>query len=603
MKSAQVPFAVVREAGVTAFLARVAVRVNRSADFTGALRAVLEETCAFAEWPLAHAYLVEQAAHRRLVSSGVWYARDASVPARFRAHTETLVLEETEGLPSRCLANRIPQYATDLDGDPRFANGYGEDTMRAWIGVPVIDNENVIAVVEFFARHQSSVDPLLLDSLKTVGLVLGASHERSRARERLQFLTNALENASDAVVIYERTGDPEAPLRIVYVNSTFELQTGHTRDAVLGQRPTFLYGPRTDMTRAVMMRDRVLRGESVRTEILKYRKDGSEFWTDVTMRPLSGPDGRFGYVVAIQRDITEQLSTRAKLELLSNALDQASDMIAMFERAPDGGWAFFYANQTFYRTTGYARDEVLGRAPAFLEGPRTESERLERFRKGLFDGKPCRAQVALYRKDGSVFWVDLTAQPIAAPDGIVSNTVVVYHDVTETVIRQETLSYEAAHDPLTGTYNRRYFLQALEDAVGQARVGACHALLFLDLDRFKPINDHFGHAAGDAMLSLVAEAVQRSMRDRDIVARLGGDEFALLLHDCVRDVAVLIAQRILEALQGTRLQWAGVDLQIGGSLGVLMLTGDVPDAADALERVDRACYEAKNGGGNRVIVA
>lgn len=418
------------------------------------------------------------------------------------------------------------------------------------------------------------------------------------------FLITAIENANDAVIVYDFVPG-EKPFRIRYVNPMFERQTGFRPDEAIGQHPELMYGPKTDRTATARAMQMLAAKLPFEFETLRYRKDGTTFWAEINMRPLCDDDGNLLGVVAIQRDVSDRVKTQENLELLSAAMDQASDAMAVFERRESGNqWVLTYVNEMFLRLVGYRRDEVIGRASDFLVGPETNTERLLEWRRRLLEGEPVHGVLALYRADGSRFWAEASGRPIRKPHAGSIHSIVVYRDVTQEYERERQLSYEASHDPLTGVHNRRSLERLLEEALQETRAGGMtHGLIYFDLDGFKPINDRFGHEAGDRILVQLATAAGAKLRRLDSLARIGGDEFVALLRGCPPSVAENIARDILDAIRGVTLLWNGQALRVGASIGVISIDGTVHSVAQALRRADEACYEAKRGGRNRIYVA
>ncbi|HVA33666.1 MAG TPA: diguanylate cyclase, partial [Candidatus Baltobacteraceae bacterium] len=380
---------------------------------------------------------------------------------------------------------------------------------------------------------------------------------------------------------------------------------GYSFEEVKGKSPDMLHGPATDKAavgRAVQLLLAKLPSEFT---LLRYRKDGTTFWAEVNMRPLCDDAGELLGAVAIARDITERVKAQSRLELLSMAMDQASDAMAIFEwREGSTQWCLSYVNEMFLRMTGYRRDEVLARTSDFLVGPETNTAALHDFRVGLLAGETIHGELALYRSDGMPFWAEVKGRPLRDADGEVSNSILVYRDVTEKHERERQLSYEATHDSLTGAHNRRSFLNNLEAALRDARERhLTHGLLFLDLDGFKPINDRYGHEAGDRILVELTNAIAAKLRRVDVLARMGGDEFAALLRGCPLERAHQIAADILSAIRNVTLVWNGHALRVGASIGVTTIDESVEDVPHALRRADEACYEAKRAGRNRIVIA
>jgi len=168
--------------------------------------------------------------------------------------------------------------------------------------------------------------------------------------------------------------------------------------------------------------------------------------------------------------------------------------------------------------------------------------------------------------------------------------------------QRERLAWTASHDSLTGLANRAEFEQLLASATQRAAQQPFCAL-FIDLDRFKQVNDSAGHAAGDAMLRDIAHQLVGQVRQSDTVARLGGDEFAVLLHQCPRPQALVIAEKLRAAVEAYALHWEGQCFQVGASIGLVPVDGSFADHTAVLRAADAACYSAKRDGRNRVALS
>jgi diguanylate cyclase (GGDEF)-like protein len=180
--------------------------------------------------------------------------------------------------------------------------------------------------------------------------------------------------------------------------------------------------------------------------------------------------------------------------------------------------------------------------------------------------------------------------------------VLVFKDITVAQELRRELAHSANHDPLTGLPNRTAFGRALAEATRQAvSEQRRHAVCFIDLDHFKPVNDQAGHAAGDALLQQVADVLRRACRAHDFVARLGGDEFVLLVDDCSLADAELAAGKLVASIASLRFTWHGLAYHIGASVGIAPITADA--ARDPLAEADAACYSAKSRGRGRVAIA
>ncbi|MGH9360562.1 MAG: EAL domain-containing protein, partial [Thermoanaerobaculia bacterium] len=207
----------------------------------------------------------------------------------------------------------------------------------------------------------------------------------------------------------------------------------------------------------------------------------------------------------------------------------------------------------------------------------------------------------LVRRDGVEFVIRDSVAPIRDHRGWITGSVVVFKDVTELRGMEREVRFLARHDALTGLLNRREFERRLERAIETAQhEGGEHALLYLDLDEFKLVNDTCGHLAGDELLKQVASELARRLRPGDVLARLGGDEFGMLLEDTRRERARAAAEALHEHVAELRFAWEERIFRVGASIGLVPITGAAGGLAQVLSAADAACYVAKEGGRNRV---
>jgi diguanylate cyclase (GGDEF)-like protein/PAS domain S-box-containing protein len=209
----------------------------------------------------------------------------------------------------------------------------------------------------------------------------------------------------------------------------------------------------------------------------------------------------------------------------------------------------------------------------------------------------------LLARDGRRMAIEDSSAPIWGNDGTVLGAVVVLHDVTHERKLANQLSWQAAHDPLTGLINRRAFETAVADALRSAKDdGHHHALLYMDLDRFKMVNDTCGHGAGDLLLQTLSRLLQRHMRESDVLARLGGDEMGVILSFCPLPRALALADELRQAVKDFRFVWSERVFEIGVSIGLVEISEHSKSMTDLLLAADQACYMAKEQGRNRVHV-
>jgi diguanylate cyclase (GGDEF)-like protein/PAS domain S-box-containing protein len=211
--------------------------------------------------------------------------------------------------------------------------------------------------------------------------------------------------------------------------------------------------------------------------------------------------------------------------------------------------------------------------------------------------------VRLVDRSGRECPVRYSHAPIRGRDGSVHGMVVVFHDVSQIRAMAQQLIWQASHDALTGLVNRREFERRLGDLVDTARTQRReHALLYMDLDNFKAVNDTCGHSAGDELLRQLTSIMLTRMRGSDTLARLGGDEFGGLLDSCPLEQAVRIANAMRETVREFRFVWEGKTFNVGVSVGLVPITGESGDINQVMAAADACCYEAKKGGRDRVQV-
>ncbi|HWP46326.1 MAG TPA: EAL domain-containing protein [Candidatus Limnocylindrales bacterium] len=298
------------------------------------------------------------------------------------------------------------------------------------------------------------------------------------------------------------------------------------------------------------------------------------------------------------RDLLERKRAEEAMRLRDRAIAAASSGIAITDpNQPDN--PVIYCNPALERITGYTQAEILGRNLRFLQGPDTDPATISEIRNALREERECWVVLKNYRKDGSPFWNELTIAPVRDEKGRLTHFIGVQTDITQRKRDEETIRHLAYDDALTGLPNRTLFNDRLTLALAQAhRNQGRLAVMLMDLDRFKIINDTLGHAVGDQLLRGVARRLINSLREGDTVARLGDDEFAFLLPgmDQVEDVAKT-AQKIIEILKSA-FYFEGHELHVTPSIGIALYPNDGEDAQTLLKNANTALHRAKEQGRN-----
>ncbi|WP_051306166.1 putative bifunctional diguanylate cyclase/phosphodiesterase [Massilia alkalitolerans] len=316
----------------------------------------------------------------------------------------------------------------------------------------------------------------------------------------------------------------------------------------------------------------------------------------------------FAETLEAKQDKLHELN--AELRLTSAAVARLNDMVLIAHAidAPGAQQPIISANEAFERRTGYRRDEIIGHSMRLLHGEDTDPDELARILRAVSRGEPVTAELLLYTKAGDPFWAEMEMVPFASDGGRSTHWVVVGRDITERRNSAKAIHHLAFYDVLTGLPNRRLFTERL-DAMVDARNagGALGAVLFIDLDNFKYVNDARGHATGDALLRSAAGRLVATVRARDTVARLGGDEFVILLNDLGDDpdkaagAALKVAHKVLAAL-GEEVTIDEHVYRSTGSIGVALPLRAGQTAHDLLREADTAMYQAKASGRNGVAL-
>ena len=298
------------------------------------------------------------------------------------------------------------------------------------------------------------------------------------------------------------------------------------------------------------------------------------------------------------------------LEICINRLNDAI-VITEAESINKPSPRIIWANKVFYDRNGYSPDEIIGQSPRILQGPKSDRATLDKVRTALEKWQSIRAEILNYRKDGSTYWNEFEIVPIANEKGWYTHWVSVQRDITERKLIEEQLNQLAFYDPLTKLPNRRLLNDRLSQAIASSkRSGYYGALMFLDMDNFKQLNDSYGHELGDILLVEVANRLTDCVREIDTIARFGGDEFVMVLHelDVNKDEAKIRAAIVAEKVRATLAQPYLLTLHseeiiehhCAASIGVNLFIGDEISESDILKWADTAMYQAKEAGRNLI---
>lgn len=430
--------------------------------------------------------------------------------------------------------------------------------------------------------------------LRIQGAVQDISAQKQAQQETLRLamrLTTTLASITEAFVTLDRQ------CCFTYLNQESErllqkttaellgLEVWHDFNADLAQRL------RTKLTLAIDTNRRV--------ELEDYFPSLGK-WLEVRAYPFA--EGLAVYF----RDVTERRRSQEQLMLLETSVARLNDIVAIAEAGsdPDDEPRMVFVNDAFEKQTGYSRAEVLGQSPRILLELDPAMVKVLEMAKGLQETRQARTELMVRRKNGVSFWVELEVVSVQASAEEVTHWVAVGRDITQRKNAEDMIRHLAFYDPLTDLPNRQLLLDRLQKALSQsARTRQHGALMFIDLDNFKILNDTLGHHMGDQLLRQVAQRLTKSVRKTDTVARLGGDEFVVMVDDLSTDSEA--AAHKLRALSEKVLTVLREPFQIAGhqhfatpSIGVASFSGTQSDVSELLKQADLAMYQAKGLGRN-----
>ena len=504
--------------------------------------------------------------------------------------------------------NPHPVMRVSLNGTILYANPASKRILDAWGGrtgrrlpsLPDIDLPSILRIrnsLEFESQIGSRVYRFTSVPIsESEGTFLfGQDITEQRRFEIALFSSEAnyraiFDAVEDAILLHDADSG-----RIIDTNLRASQLYGYTLDEIkqLGVAD-LTSGPSRYRRKGSLERiRRAAAGERLVFEKLGRHKSGRTFWVQVVLKRLIIND--HPYVVALVQDISERKKTEEQIQLAARVFENTIEAIMVTD--PDG--VIQMVNPAFSTITGYSAEEALGRKPSLFKSGRQGPEFYEQMWDELLKNGFWRGELWNRRKSGQIFSEWLTITAIRDANNQIRNFVAVFHDITEIKQTQEQIQHMAYHDALTGLPNRLMLNDRLAISIARAqRNGNLVAILFMDLDRFKNINDTLGHTVGDLLLREVARRLSASVRAGDTVSRQGGDEFIVILPDLSgTHQAVSTAERIIAAV-ARPYHLRGHELFISCSIGVTFFPQDAPDADTLIKNADMAMYRAKDTGRN-----
>ena len=444
-------------------------------------------------------------------------------------------------------------------------------------------------------REHQSLQTLAVTRPDEIGqLIAGFNRLLAMLGQRESLLKQILDTSSVAIFLVDRQG------RIVQANRRMAEMFGWPLESLEGLDYAALVHPlERDTARAKMLALLHSTVPSVDVERCYWRTDQTEFWGHLTGQRFIDTNGEAHGLVGVIADITRRRQTEAELHIAATAFESQQGIFVT-----NAARVILRVNQAFTEITGFTADEAVGQSPRFLSSGRQGADFYAAMWARIEASGSWQGEIWNRRKNGDVFpeWLSITVIKNALAQ--VTHYVATFSDITSRKVAEDAIKNLAFYDPLTQLPNRRLLMDRLEQAlVSSTRHQHKGALLFVDLDNFKTINDTLGHDKGDLLLQQVAQRLLMCVRESDTVARLGGDEFVLMLEDLsersqeAATQAEAVAEKILATLNQTY-QFVDYEYHSTPSIGITLF-GEYQETLDEpLKRADLAMYQAKAAGRN-----
>ena len=500
-----------------------------------------------------------------------------------------------------------PDYWHGYDAaDPRLIKQLpGEDLHEAWVRMGRVHKQflkaaesatNLAAKGEF-ARARVQLNEVFSHSNELTGLLVGGSIAEllTVIQSHEQVLAMRYERDFLEATHMGRFTCRLSDSLIVEADDSFLDFCGYSREDLIGQPIGTLFN-KQPLSR--LMNGARNAGKTERIAVKAKHANGRQIALDVIAYVDQDDQGEMLHGFAV--NVTQTESEAQHRRLLSTAIEASSQAIMITNARQE----IVYVNPAFCSMSGYPEDEVLGQTPQFLQGPESSEATRVSIREAMAANKPIRAEILNYRKDGKSYWLDLSIVPVRDDEAEVTHYVAIQVDITDRKLAEHEIARIAMEDHLTGLANRRAAEDRLELEWGRARRDhGSFAVAIVDIDRFKLVNDQYGHHVGDLVLKHISAVMETNLRGGDWIARWGGEEFIVCFHDLDRRGAVTAAERLRKQVKSKPITLPQGELSATVSMGVALYGSEHADIASMLAQSDALLYEAKHAGRDRVMCA
>jgi diguanylate cyclase (GGDEF)-like protein/PAS domain S-box-containing protein len=472
---------------------------------------------------------------------------------------------------------------------------YLQDSFVEHKEIDLMQKIDVVMTLLEKVDEQQTRDNQKLNILFTLGLImllliLIILHRRSlRVHKELSSFKLAIEHSDNSIVMTDLDHN------ILYVNESFEKNTGYTKSEVMGKNPRILKSGLTDEHTYVYMQELLEKGKAWNGEFINQRKDGSIFYERAYIMPIVINDIIDSYL-AIKLDITEYILQEEHMRLAGTVFDNVDEGIVV----TDIDQTIVSVNKALENMLGYKKDECIGNRPVMFQSEDQGSEFYKNIWDEIYEKGSWQGKVKDQTKLGDNLTVWLSISVVKDKNNSATNYIFIHRNLADIIKSQERIDFLAYHDSLTELPNRFSFEESLTHSIKMAKSNQTKfSILFIDLDRFKVINDTLGHHVGDALLKEVANIISELADKKNTLARIGGDEFVLVLENIHSNKeAASVASQILEKLSQP-IKALGHTLNTSASIGIANYPSDAKDVVTLLKYADSAMYKAKDLGKNR----
>ena len=572
-------------------LQAVAVAANESMSLDDALVSAVDEICTHLQLPLGHAYLTIT---KVLALSDIWYIADLQRFAEFRTAVESTRLGPKIGLGATAATEGAPLWSANLEvvHPPQVAAAAAAVGIKSAYAVPIVADEGPVAVLEFFSESADEPDQTLLEVLAKVGELLGKVHLRTKREATLRT------SEEQYRILFEGNPHPmwisdADSLEFIAVNDATVDHYGYTQTELLAMTAAQLALPEDH---------RVLREAAGRVRL--RTKSGDVIQADLSSYEIKLPGRRGHLTMAV--DTNAAIRIEEALRESERRFREMLDTIELLAVLLDVVGTITYCNPYVLRVTGYRKADVIGRNFFELFVPEERRAQLSRaFLENIGRGiTAAHDEMEIVTRDGErrvILWNNTI---LRGPESSIVGAASIGSDVTERRHAESQLLHNAFHDALTALPNRALFFDRVAHMLQHMKRPGQHsfAVLLLDIDDFKNVNDSLGHAAGDQLLIGFGERLSRCVRASDTVARFGGDEFTILLEGAKGPAD--IAHAVSRIHQEIALPFLidSHEIFVTASIGVTMAAAEYEQPEQIVRDADTAMYRAKAQGRGRTEI-